>query len=225
VIVYVAMGDSLAFTPDRETGVIFRYAEMLSGRFDADVDLRNHTEGAIHSSELLDRLRTNERLRSDLAEADVVTLDVPINVWVEPLLIWRDPDPAECGGEDNQQCLADALDLYRSDTDAIIDEITALCDPDEVLIRLYDNYVLNPGYKLEHGTIDVINSYWKAGMDHVELSAARYGIPVAQVYDAFMGPDGTDDPYLKGLLDEDQLHPSADGAALIADLLDDLGYD
>ena len=64
----------------------------------------------------------------------------------------------------------------------------------------------------------------QAGMDYVEESAARYGIPVAQVYDAFMGPDGTDDPYLKGLLDDDQLHPNAAGAALMADLLDQFGY-
>ena len=53
---------------------------------------------------------------------------------------------------------------------------------------------------------------------------ARYGIPVAQVYDEFMGAGGTDDPYVKGLLLDDQLHPNADGAALIADLLDQLGY-
>ena len=84
--------------------------------------------------------------------------------------------------------------------------------------------MINTGFKLETGTLDISNPYWKAGMDYVEESAARYGIPVAQVYDEFMGAGGTDDPYVKGLLLDDQLHPNADGAALIADLLDQLGY-
>jgi hypothetical protein len=39
-----------------------------------------------------------------------------------------------------------------------------------------------------------------------------------------MGPNGTDDPYVKGLLDDDQLHPNAEGAALMTDLLDEFGY-
>jgi lysophospholipase L1-like esterase len=115
------------------------------------------------------------------------------------------------------------LETYKADTEAIIDEIVAICDKD-VLIRIYDVYMLNTGSQLETGTLEISNPYWKAGMDYVEESAARYGIPVAQVYDAFMGPNGIDDPYVKGLLDDDQLHPNAEGAALMTDLLDEFGY-
>lgn len=225
-LVYVALGDSTAFTPPRPNGLIYRYADMLASHFGVEVDLRKQTQGGIHSSTLLDRLRTWESLRADLAEADVVTTNIPINVWIEPLKTvsgWQGRDPAACGGDDGQQCLRDALEQYKADTDAIVDELVAVCG-DDVLIRLYDLYMINTGYKLETGTLDVSNPYWKAGMDYVEESAARYGIPVAQVYDAFMGPDGTDDPYLKGLLDDDQLHPNAAGAALMADLLDQFGY-
>jgi hypothetical protein len=202
------------------------HAERLEEQFGREVDLRNHVVGGVHSTEMLDWLRTNESLRADLAEADVVTTDIPIAWFVEPLKTvggWQDADPADCGGDDGEQCLRDALDGYRADTDAIIDEIVSICG-DDVLIRLYDNFMINTGYKLESGTLDVSNPYWKAGMDYVEESAARYGIPVAQVYDEFMGLEGTDDPYLKGLLGEDQMHPNAEGAALIADLLDNLGY-
>ena len=221
------MGDSGAFTPPSPDGLIFRYADILSEHFGVEVDLRNRAVGSIHSSELLSRLRTTERLRAALAEADVVTTNIPIAVWIEPMMTaggWQGRDPAECGGDDHQQCLRDALDEYKADTDAIIDEIVAICDPDEVLIRLYDVYMINTRHKLETNTLEIINPYWKAGQDYVETSAARYGIPVVQVYDAFMGPEGTDDPYVKGLLDEDQLHPNAAGAALMAEMLDDLGY-
>lgn len=226
LVVYVAMGDSLGNTPDEPAGVMWQYAEKLEEHFGTKVDLRNRVVGGIHSTEMVDRLRTNGSLRADLAEADVVTTDIPIAWFVEPLKTvsgWQGRDPAECGGDDSEQCLRDALDAYKADTDAIIDEIVAICG-DDTLIRLYDNFMINTGYKLETGTLDISNPYWKAGMDYVEESAARYGIPVAQVYDEFMGPEGTDDPYLKGLLGEDQLHPNAEGAALIAELLDELGY-
>jgi hypothetical protein len=227
VVVYVAMGDSLAFTPASPDGLIYRYAEMLADHFVAEVDLRNRAVGSLHSTTMLEQLRTSEDLRADLGAAHVVTSDIPINVWVESLKTatgWQGRDPADCGGDDGQQCLRDALERYKADTDAIIDEIVAICDPDEVLIRFYDFYMINTVAKLDTGTLDVINPYWKAGMDYVEESAARYGIPVAQVYDAFMGPEGTDDPYLKGLLDEDQMHPNAEGAAVMADLLNQFGY-
>jgi lysophospholipase L1-like esterase len=225
-LVYVAMGDSLGNTPDEPEGVIWQYAEKLEQHFGTDVDLRNRVVGGIGSTRMLDQLRTNDDLRSELAEADIVTTDIPIDVWVKPMQIvggWGGADPSDCGGDDHEQCLRDALDQYKADTDAIIDELVAIC-PGDVLIRLYDNYMLNTGYKLETGTLATTNPYWKAGMDYVAESAARYGIPVAQVYNEFMGDSGTDDPYTKGLLLDDQLHPNAKGAALIADLLDTLGY-
>jgi hypothetical protein len=225
-LVYVVMGDSGAFTPPEPDGLMWQYAERLERHFGVEVEIRNHAEGSIHSATMLDRLQNDDELRADLADADVVTTDIPIAVWIEPLMTVGGVggrDPADCGGDDGQQCLRDALEQYKEDTDAIIDELIGITQ-DDALIRLYDVYMINTGYKLETGTLDISNPNWKAGMDHVEESAARYGIPVAQVYDAFMGPDGTDDPYVKGLLDDDQLHPNADGAALMADLLDDLGY-
>ena len=226
-LVYVAMGDSGAFTPPSPDGLIYRYADMLADHFDSEVDLRNRAVGSLHSTVMLEQLRTSESLRTDLGAADVVTSNIPINVWVESLKTlngYEGRDPADCGGDDGQQCLRDALEQYKADTDAIIDEIVAICDPDEVLIRFYDVYMINTVVMLDKGTLDIINPYWKAGMDYFEESAARYRLPVAQVYDAFMGPEGTDDPYLKGLLDDDQMHPNAEGAAVMADLLNELGF-
>ena len=69
--------------------------------------------------------------------------------------------------------------------------------------------------------LDTVNPFWQAAIEHLEQSAARYDIPVANTYEAFNGPDGTDDPYLTGLIADDQLHPTADGATVIAELLHD----
>lgn len=68
-------------------------------------------------------------------------------------------------------------------------------------------------------------SYWKAGEEYLEQVAAEYGIPVAQVFDAFHGPDGTSIPCDQGLLQADCLHPAPDGYLLMATLLHDLGYE
>jgi hypothetical protein len=222
VVVYVAMGDSGNFAPDTTTGAIFQYAEMLSEDLGAQVDLRDHTTGGQGSSELLELLRSDEGLREDLVEAQAVTLNIPIAVWVEPFQIvtgWNGADPAECGGPKHTQCLQGALDAYTADTDAILDELTTLADPSEVMIRVWNVYMINIGAKLEAGSLDTINPFWQAAIEHLDESAARLGIPVADTYEAFNGPDGTDDPYLTGLIEADQLHPTAEGATLIAELL------
>jgi hypothetical protein len=87
VVVYVAMGDSGNFAADTRTGAILQYAEMLSDGFGVEVELRNYTRGGQHSSELLEPLRTDEDLRAELAEAEAVTLNIPIAVWVEPFQV------------------------------------------------------------------------------------------------------------------------------------------
>ena len=224
VVVYVAMGDSGNFSPGPPTGAIYQYAELLSDDLGTEIQLRNHTQGGQHASQLLSQLRTNARWRADLASADAVTLSIPIDVWVRPFQIvsgWEGLDPAECGGPEQTECLQDALALYTTHTDEILDELTAICDPDEVMIRMWNTYMLNIGYKLEVGSLDTINPFWQAAAEHVEQSAARYGIPVADTYSAFNGPDGTEDPYLTGLIEDDQLHPTTEGSALIAELLYD----
>jgi lysophospholipase L1-like esterase len=54
--------------------------------------------------------------------------------------------------------------------------------------------------------------------------AEYYHIPVARVYDAFMGEDGSEDPQDRGLI-HDGRHTSPEGAALMAELFRDLGYE
>lgn len=84
-VVYVAMGDSGAFTPPSPDGLIYRYSEMLADQFATEIDLRNRAVGSLHSTTMLEQLRASEDLRGDLGAADVVTSNIPINVWVESL--------------------------------------------------------------------------------------------------------------------------------------------
>jgi hypothetical protein len=123
---------------------------------------------------------------------------------------------------DHTQCLQDALDACTADTDAILDELTSLADPDEGMIRMWNLYMLNIGKKLEVGSFDTINPFWQEAVEHLDQEAATHGIPVADTYRAFNGPDGTDGPFLTGLIEDDQFHPTTDGATLIAELPHDL---
>ena len=53
--------------------------------------------------------------------------------------------------------------------------------------------------------------------------AAKYGIPVAGLLRAFSGPDLNIDMPREFIMDD--RHPSAKGAAAIANILADLGYE
>ena len=75
------------------------------------------------------------------------------------------------------------------------------------------------------GTLHIVNPYLQETQEYLEVTAAKHGIPVAQVYDEFMGPDGTNDPQDRGLVMTDGRHPTKEGAQLIAEMLHDLGYD
>jgi lysophospholipase L1-like esterase len=228
-LVYVPMGNSLTFTPSGAGESLFvRYRSMLAEDFAADVEVRSHQVSGETSAEFLDRLRTDEDLRADLAEADVITLLIPNDEWAEPTRTATGAegrDPAACGGDDNQQCLRDMIDDYRDHVDQIFRELTALVDPSETVIRAQDVYLVMTNV-LTDERFAVLYPYWREGQEYVEEVAGEYGIPVAQVWDDFMGSDGAVvDLVEMGLVVPDGIHPTAEGAERMADLMHDLGYD
>lgn len=225
-IVYVAMGNSLTFQPSG-LGQNLKYRKLLVEDFGVDVELRDHTVGGERSDEMLERIRTNPTLRADLAEADVITVLIPNDEVLEPMMTatgFEGRDPSECGGADNLQCVRDTLDAYAATTEAIFADLVGLADPDTVLIRAMDTYLLYAPTLNEHGWRDMIQPYWEQGNRDVVAAAAGYGIPTAAVYDAFMGADGDLDPVAAALVQADEIHPTEAGAELIAELVHSLGY-
>ncbi len=219
---YVALGDSVTFCPDNQA-LINQYAKMLEQDLGVKVNLRNWTLPGDHSSRLLERLRTNPELRQAMRDADVITFEIPWNVVEKPCQIFLGIIPGNCGGADNQECLRTAFETYKVDTGAIMAEIVSLRSPSEALIRTMDTYQFVVKETKDTGTFDVINRFWRDANLHVLEQAARYNIPAARVYDAFMGTNGTEDPMEKNLV-SDGFHPTPEGAILIAELLRELGY-
>jgi len=224
-LVYVAMGDSFTFWP-RGDGAIDGYADLLEESFGVPVEMRNHTRGGQTAENFVSRLRNDAWLRADLGEAHVITLLVPNDEWQDPIQTVMGSagrDPAACGGDDHQQCLRDMLATHRDRIDEVFAELTAVVDPSEVLIRVQDSYMFpTDGYTPETRAIVLV--YWEEAQTYLREVAGRLGIPVADVFDEFMGPEGTDNPEERGLVGVDHLHPTERGALLIAELLGDLGY-
>jgi len=224
-LVLVSFGDSLiSFT----STLLDTYAAFLEEEFGVPVEVRDHSVWGSSPTQLLSALGS-EDVQADLMEADVVLLEIPLgdtNPAFPTATGWHGMDPADCGGNDNQQCLRDYVTQNKEDVEMILWLLTGVRDDgSEPLIRILDVYMLHTEDSLASGTLHILNPYLQETQEYLEEAAAKYGIPVAQVYDEFMGPDGTDDPQDRDLVLSDQRHPTKAGAQLIAEMLHDLGYD
>ena len=216
---YVALGESITY------GMVERYAEMLEEDLGVKIDLHDWQVPGEHSSSLLKKLRTNELLRRELQEAEVITFLIPLGVISGPMRTFGRGEPGACGGEDNQDCLRKAFATYMADTDGIIAEIVSLRSPSEALIRTQDTWQLKVRETQQTGSFEIFNGYWREANAHVIDVATSYDIPVARIYDAFMGEDGAEDPRAQGLLQADGLHPTPKGSTLMAEFFRQLGYE
>jgi hypothetical protein len=215
----VVMGDSLM------GGLTSRYVAHLEQDLGIRVIVHNRIRDGCGSSCLLKPLGTNSELQQYLREAEVVIFDVGLEVFKYPVWQYAFDSPGSCGGTDNQDCLREALKVYKEDTDAIFAEIVSLCSPSETLIRTMDTYQFMVKELKEADAFDVINNYQREANEHVTQVATEHHIPVAQVYAAFMGSNGDEDPRDKGLVQNDGVHPTGEGTDLMAELFRELGYE
>ena len=82
-------------------------------------------------------------------------------------------------------------------------------------------------WKIDKGkkTCDACGLVFEDAQEFFSTTAAKHATPTAQVFHAFNGPDGTNDPRDRGLITADGLHPSEAGALLIVETIHDLAYD
>lgn len=184
--------------------------------------MHDWSQGGQGSHLLLHVLRNEKELQSDIREAEVVTFLVSVQHLRSPTYAYR---AGNCGGPDNQDCLREALTLYKADTDAIIAEILSLRSTSDAIIRsmTYYNWLVND-WK-EEGDFENLNPYWLACNQYLVRTASEHNIPVARVDLAFNGPSFDEDPVDKSYLAPDRIHPNQLGFALIADLFREQGYE
>lgn len=75
------------------------------------------------------------------------------------------------------------------------------------------------------GVEEECTAAWEAWSDAVGDAAAEFGVPFVSMYDAFNGPDHTEDPRAKGLAGADGWHPSSAGREAMVAALHEAGYE
>ena len=212
---YVARGDSIV--------ALSSYAKPYAAHIEADlgvkVRLDNRGRSGIESGTLLNALRSNQVWRDAISEAEIVTLVIGDADLIYALI--GDYQRGDCGGEDNRDCLRDALESSRMNYDAIIAELLTLCSS-KTIIRTMTYYY---GSLEDYGFDGDLRPFYEPLNDDIIQATSENNIPVALVHSAFNGPNGDEDPADKGYLADDGLHPSEVGAAVIADLHRELGYE
>lgn len=218
---YAALGDSLATGVGALQGYVPRYADHLEQDNAVSVDLTNLGQNGWTSSDLLDALQNSRRFRQTVSGGEVVTWNIGGN----DLMDARDDYKAgTCGGDDNQDCLRATVATFKSNWDAIIVEILSLRSTSDTIIRTMDIYNPYVNEDKADGDFEVLKPYIDDVNNHIATTATNNNIPYAQVYLAFNGPNGDEDPEDKGYLSLDGVHPNDTGHAVIAQLLRDLAY-
>jgi lysophospholipase L1-like esterase len=211
---YVAFGDSTTFVG----GEIYYYKEMVEEDLGVKIQLHDWTSGEGGATRLLVRLQSDELVREQLRNADLVTFQIPTH-GLEPAMRGFEQGLEVC----DEACLAQAHADYKAEAEQIFDAVLALVDPTETIVRAQDTYLVNVTHLKETGTFDIYNRYWWDVQEHIQRLGEERQVPVASVYRVFMGPDGNDDPAEKGWM-YDITHANEAGAKVMAQLLRGLGY-
>ena len=227
---YTALGDSLATGILAAKGYVPTYRDYLAADSGREVELTNLGRNGWSSTDLLNALRTNATMRDAVAQARVVTWNIGGNDLADARATYK---ARRCGGADNQECLRATIATFKANWPAIIAEIRSLRSAGDTTLRTMDIY--NPYVNQDRGAdtwaddggrddfavfkpyVDDVNSY-------IRSTAAANNIPAGEVYRAYNGPGGDEDPRGKGYITFDNMHPSDAGHKVIADLLRGLGY-
>ena len=218
----VLMGDSVLLQPgsalqtrlEGELGVNLRLSDWINP------DLSKYDNGGERSADLVARLRTDETLRADLRDAKIIVFDVPTGIVLDVCT----GDPSTSTDEEAARCMDEAVALYTPDVEAVFEELVALRDPAEAMIRVTDVWqFLYPTF-VAAGTYDIVRPRWQEMNKAVHDAAARYGIPVVPSYEEFSGPDGDRDPVASGDVQDDQFHLTPQGVERFVDLLASGGF-
>lgn len=219
---YTALGDSLAVgVLDSQGGYVRRYRNDITADTGVTVMLIDLGVNGAHSSDLLSSLQNDSNLRSDVSSSQVVTWDIGGDDLLHAINLFQN---GQCGGTDNQDCLRAAVTSFIPNWDAIVKQILALRDKNKTIIRTMDIYNPFVARLMVQGTFNTVEPYLDQVNQHIASSAQANGIPMAQVHLAFNGPNGDEDPVVKGLITADGIHPNDNGHEAIANALRVLGY-
>jgi lysophospholipase L1-like esterase len=208
-------------------------ADAFAAQVEADTGVTvipdDRTVGGLSAGKVLQGLTTQDTgnlrldtLREALAEADVVVM------FVNP----EDSMEANAGAALGK-CFGfspttppstGAFDGYTEDLTAIWAEIFRLRKGKPTVLRATDIYMPLVSRWQERGMFEACTAWWEQLSEADRAVADAYGIPFLSRYDAYNGPDHTEDPREKGYIRSDGEHPTPLAAQMTAQLLSEMGY-
>ena len=134
---YVALGDSWAYGGHCGNCKTFigRYADKLNQRLRNGVMLTNLTENGGTSGTMLAELRHDEHVRKAVAAADIIVIETGVND-LDELGTLDAVAAGNCGGRDGSKCLRAIGQEWRTNFQAIADEIDRLRGGKPTALRL-----------------------------------------------------------------------------------------
>lgn len=232
---YAALGDSLATGYLSAEGYVPKYQQYLQTDNGVSVTLYNLGQNGWTSANLLNALRTDFVFQNAVSQSQVVTWDIGLNDFKNARSRYKS---RKCGGKDNQDCLRSAVATFKSNWDGILIEILSRRSVSNTVIRTMDIY--DPWVQADKATntfadnrepvesrgndFQVLKFYLDQINNHIASTASNHFIPYAQVYAAYNGANGDEDPITKGYIASDGLHPSTAGHQAMANLLRALAY-
>lgn len=218
VVRYVALGDSIAAGTASDVDYVQLYAERFADETGAEVLVENTGVPGWTADDLLRALQDDEELRASVAEADLVTVNIGGNDLLRPLGAVLQ---GECGGEDQQDCVREAIPPLLDGWDAVLDEVLELTEGRTDGVRTMDLYAPRSVLRLSGGLEADLLGHLDAVNEQLRAAAEARGIAVADVHAAFHADDVEDGTVR--LLAIDGVHPNREGHARIADALLELG--
>lgn len=212
---YTALGDSITLAT-YDLGGSLNYVELyknsIASNLVVSVNLNNLGIGGINSTELLSKVRDDPVFRNSIRDAHVITLMIGYNDYSQARYAYS---IHQCGGSDNQDCLRNIVNIYTDNLKNTINEIKSLNSSPNTMIILADNYLPVIANESPNDRLVLIN-YANQMSSAVHTVGSVNGAYVANVYQAFNGDTGLEDPLQKGYLVLDNTHPSATGHQIIA---------
>jgi len=215
--------------------VVGRQIPMLSEKDPGDVpwgdlgvDVVVHNWATNSTRTVLDWvevIRTDEGLKEDLRNAEVVTIWLGWHDLIPSIGVIGKGGPCYKRGEIDLDCFRSVTDPMKQGFDDLLSEITSLANPNETLILIADTGNPFVDAWIEYGTLDTLKGpAYEEWRNHLMEAAENHGVHVVNTYHAINGPSG-DQSLPSEYSQADGLHLSELGHKLLADLHREIGYE
>ncbi len=226
----VALGDSTpaGYGVGPENSFVQIYAGYIEEDLGVTVNVHNYATGSMRTvNDWAQQVRTNEDLRVDLTNAEVVVLWAGSHDMIRAVGVGRGGPCYPRAGEIDLGCLRETTDRMREGFDLLFSEIAALANPNDTLILAAEMGIPPPMSAAwrEDGTFHLLREpAYEVWRKHLIQAANRHGIHVVATYEALNGPGG-DREMPPEYLQSDRTHFNEQGHRLVADLYRSVGYE